>query len=173
MEPKDIAQLVVSAVAPFVAVGGALLLAAYHRRERIACVISYGMTQDMTGRPQEASFLSVHNLTGQNVAINRLRYLSGFPRRGSKVGTALEFSDPYDLNFPYMVGPGEIRNFHLDEAQALRLASDVKGVALLACRLLRRDRIAVEATTTTGLRKKVAAEAVLQWTDRAPWARDS
>jgi len=168
----ELAHLIVSAVAPFVAAGAALVGIAFQRRERVACVITYGMTHDHQGRPEEAAFLTVHNLSNQTIAVSRVRYLRGIPRSPNE-GTALDYSDPFDLNFPYMVAPGDIRRLQLDDTQALRLAEKVSGVPAFAARLLRRHRIKVELTTTTGLRQSIGGEGVLSWNDRAPWLRNA
>ena len=170
LELKDIAQLAVSAVVPFIAVGGALLVAAAPHRERIACIVSWGWIYGGEG-PDEAPFLIIHNRGTQSVAVSAVRYLAGFPAKIRGSGTALDYEDPTDVNFPYIVAPGEIKRLRLDEMMALRLIGELPRFQALAARLFRRPRIFVEATTTTGLRKKTEAESTLPWTSRASWMR--
>lgn len=165
MLTKDIAQLVVSGFAPFVAAGAALWIASLQRRERLSCFISYG------GQFAETSFMGVHNRSAQTVAIIGVRYLSGGLWRVPREGTALDYEDPTDISFPYLIAPGEVLKLWLDEHQAKICAEAVTGWPLLFARLLRRSRVLVEFQSSAGTRYRTSGERILPWRDRVPWRR--
>jgi hypothetical protein len=165
MDTKDAAQLFVSAIAPFVAAGAALWIASVQRKERLSCFISYG------GQFADTSFVGVHNRSAQTVAIIGVRYLSGGSWRVPREGTALDYDDPSDIRFPYMIAPGEVLTLPLDEHQAKKCAEAVVGWSLLAARLLRRSRLLVECQSSAGTRYRTGGERVLPWSDRVPWRR--
>src|SRR6185369_684534 len=159
LNTKDMLQLGVSIVAPFVAAGGALWIYALQQRERVSCFITYGYGREY----DEIDFLGIHNRSSQPIAVVAVRYRSGVLVRKSGQGTALNYEDPTDLAFPYVVGPGEIRKLWLDDVQALRLAKSVGFLRRLMARLLHRSRILVECETSTGARYATSAEKVLPW----------
>lgn len=167
MTAKDVWQLVASIVVPFVAAGGALWLYALQQRERISCFITYGYGR----QGEEISLIGIHNRSSQPVAIIRIRYLSGIIIRSPSRGTALDYADPADLAFPYVVGPGEIRKLKLDEEQAIRLANKAKTAGLWLEWMTHRSRVIVECTTTTGSRYRTSGEPILPWDDQIPWKR--
>jgi hypothetical protein len=171
-ETKDFAQIAVAAIAPFVAVGGAVILAAQQRRERIACFISWGYARGMDGAPEEAAYLGVHNLTLQSVAINRVDYLGPGPYRKRQSRTAIYYEDPFEVAFPYLVKAGEIRNIRIDESQGTQLALTASRLRYAYARIFKRHRILLECETTTGRRRRIKAELVLDWKDRAPWLQN-
>lgn len=167
MTTKDVLQLAASLVVPFIAAGGALWIASQQRKERVSCFISWGY-----GRGgQEVSLVGIHNRSSQTVAITRIRYLSGIVIRSAAEGTALNYDDPTDLGFPYLVAPGEIRTIELDQHMAGRLARSFGKGRLFLARLFRRSRILVECQTTTGARYRASAETVLPWSDQLSWKR--
>lgn len=161
MLTKDIAQLLVSAFAPFVA----LWIANLQRKERLSCFISYG------GQWGDTPFLGVHNRSTQTVAIIGTRYLSGGLWRRPVEGTALDYEDPIDIRFPYMITPGEVLKLRLDEHHAKRIAEAVTGRRLLAARMLRRSRVLVECQSSAGTRYRTSGEAALPWIDQVSWRR--
>lgn len=154
---KDVAQLLVSATAPFVAAGAALWIASLQRRERLSCFISYG------GQYGDTSFLGMHNRSGQTVAITSIRYLAGGPWRTLRRGTALDYEDPSDLRFPYKIAAGEILKLEIDEHQAKMLAETVTGWRLLTLKLFRRSRVLIECQSSAGARYRTSAEPALPW----------
>lgn len=168
METKDILQLAVSAVVPFIAAAGAVWLSSLQRKERISCTLTFGF-----GGPEhgERTFLSVHNYGDKMVAISRINYVEGIVFRRRQVKTALEFEDPDDLDFPYPVDPDKIRHFMLEELYAKRIAEAVTAPRALLARILRRPRLLVECETTRGTKARIAAEQVLPWKDQATWTR--
>lgn len=165
MDTKDAAQLLVSAIAPFVAAGAALWIASVQRRERLSCFISYG------GQFADTSFVGVHNRSAQTVAIIGVRYLSGGLWRVRQKGTALDYDDPTDISFPYLIAPGEVLKLWLDENQAKICAETVTGRPLLIARLLRRSRLLVECQSSAGTCYRTSGEAILPWDDRVAWYR--
>lgn len=167
MTTKDVWQLAATIVVPFVAAGGGFWLYALQQKERVSCFI----THDFGREYDEFSLVGVHNRSNQAVAITRVRYLSGVIFQTPNQGTALDYEDPTDLGFPYMVGPGEIRKLALEESQAARLAKNVGPIRCLLARFLRRSRISVECQTSTGARYRTSAEQVLPWDEQLPWRR--
>jgi hypothetical protein len=167
MTAKDVWQLVVSGLAPFIAAGGALWIYSLQHRERISCFITFGYGREW----EETSLISIHNRSSQPVAITRIRYRFGILFRKPSQGTALDYEDPTDLDFPYVVGAGEIRKLKLDEHHAIRLAQTVGKLRIWAARVLRRSRFTVECTTSTGAKYETSGEPILPWKDQLPWKR--
>lgn len=167
MTAKDVWQLVVSALAPFIAAGVALWIATIQQRERVSCFITWGVDQEYNEYP----VLGIHNRSSQPVAITAVRYRVGIIIRKLAQGTALDYEDPFDLAFPYVVAPGEIRRLALQEHQALKLAESVGRWRVLLARILRRSRVLVECTTTTGASYYTSAEKVLPWDLQLSWKR--
>jgi len=90
MATKDILQLGVSLVAPFVAVGGALWIYALQQRERVSGFITYGFG----GREyDELSYLGIHNRSTQAIAVIAVRFRCGIIWRKACQGTALNYED--------------------------------------------------------------------------------
>jgi len=150
MLTKDLAQLLVSAVAPFVAAGAALWIASLQRRVWLSYVISYG------GEWADRPFLGVHNRSTQTVAIIGARYLSGGLLRRPLEGTALDYEDPSDIRFPHMKAPGELLRLNVDEHQAKKIAEAVTGRRMLTARVLRRSRLLVECQSSADTRYRTS-----------------
>ena len=167
MEPKDVAQLVVSALAPFVAAGSALALLAFGRRERVSTVIGW----EHDARYGEMDLIVIHNHSDRAVAIHAIRYLEGVIWRTAQQGTALDYEDPTDLGFPYLIQPNEMRRLRLDSMQARRLARRAGRWRKLVALVLRRSRILVECQSTAGTRFRTSGEPALPWDDQLPWRR--
>jgi hypothetical protein len=167
MTTKEVLQLAVSALAPFIAAGGALWLYTLQHRERVSCFLSHGYGRDH----EEVTFVGIHNRSTQPVVITAVRYRYGVIVRRAAQGTAIDYEDPIDLGFPYTVQSGEVRLIRLDEHQARRLATQAGLAQRCVAWALRRSRLLVECQTTTGARYRTSGEKALPWLDQLPWKR--
>ena len=167
MTTKDYLQLGVSLVAPFVAAGVALWIATLQQRERVSSFITWGYGPDYG----EFTQIGIHNRSSQPIAITDIGYLYGVVFRTRAQGTALDYEDPLDLGFPYVVEPGEIRRLKLDEEQARRLANKIGFIRRFLARVFRRSRILIQCKTSTGARYRTSAEKALPWDEQLPWKR--
>lgn len=168
MEAKEVAQLVVSGVAPFIAAGAALWIAALQRRELISVVIGHDYDHQRYG---DIDYFIVHNRSTQPVAITSIRYLSGVVWRTPQQGTALDYEDPTDINFPYLVQPGALLRLRLDSHAARKIASRFGVKRRRLAWLLRRSRLLVECRSSSGARYRTSGEPILPWDDQLPWRR--
>lgn len=167
MGSKDIAQLLVSAIAPLIAAAGALGVARLSFRERVSIAITWGTDY----RSQDVSFIAIHNRSSQAVAITTVRYVSGVFWRTAEDGTALDYEDPSDLAFPYLIEPGKILRLRLNEYAAKRLAKESSRTQTVMAWALRRSRFLVECRSTAGSRYRTSGEPILSWDDQLPWKR--
>ncbi|WP_230630548.1 hypothetical protein [Sphingomonas sp. Leaf37] len=75
---------------------------------------------------------------------------------------------PKNIDFPYLVEPGKLRNIMLDEHQATRAADETSWLTHLLSRA-GRARIKVEAVTTAGKRIRISAEDAIAWKKKPTW----
>ena len=168
MDWGTIAQIVLTAA---VATGTTLFVNARQERERVACFVDWRYVEDDHG-VHEYPYLGVHNRSPQPIAVHSVRYwLTGLLVYKPQEGTALEYEDPLELAFPYLVPSGEIRTLPLDAEQAGRLAEGVGGLKLSLFKALGTHRILVEVLTTARTRILVPAEGALPWSDQLPRSR--
>lgn len=153
---KDYSPVVSPILSPVVAAVTAIVLFQRKEQERVHATIEWRFVGDPNG-PREEPFFVAHNRSDRSVAIKDIRYISGILWKRRSEHTALGYDDPEDIDFPYLVEPGKLRNILLDEFQARRIADE----ASLLARLLSRagcSRIYVEAFTTAGKRIRIPAE---------------
>lgn len=167
MMTKDVAQLIVSAVAPFIAAGAALAIAAASRKERASIVVSFGYD----GNYDAIDYLVIHNRSLQTIAITSVRYYAGVIWRTPVDGTALDYDDPTDLDFPYVVEPGKLRRLRLDTGAAERIARRVGPLRRAVAWALRRSRFLVICRSTASATYRTSGEPILPWDDQLPWRR--
>lgn len=164
---KDYAPLVSPVLSPIIAAWTAIFLFQRKEQERVHCSLEWRYVGHPDGQYEEP-FLVVHNRSDRSVAIKDLRFLTGVLWRKRSESTALGYDDPEDIDFPYLVEPGKLRNIRLDEHQATRLADETSSLANLLSRI-GRARIKVEAVTTAGKRIRISAEDAIAWKKKPTW----
>lgn len=164
---KEYAPLVSPILSPIIAAWTAIFLFQRKEQERIHCSLEWRYVAHPDGQYEEP-FLVVHNRSDRSVAIKDLRFVTGVLWRKRSDSTALGYDDPEDIDFPYLVEPGKLRNIRLDEHQATRLADETSSLAHLLSRA-GRARIKVEAVTTAGKRIRVSAEDAIAWKKKPAW----
>lgn len=164
---KDFAPIASPILSPIIAAITAIILFQRKEQERVHCSIEWRYVGHADGQYEEP-FLVVHNRSDRSVAIKELRYLTGALWRRRSDHTALGYDDPEDIDFPYLVEPGKLKNIRLDEQQATRIADEVWMPARFLSRI-GRARIKVEAVTTAGKRIRVSAEDAIAWKRKPAW----
>lgn len=166
---KDFSPIVSPVLSPIIAAATAIILFQRKEQERVHCSIEWRYM----GRPDgeyEEPYLVVHNRSDRSVAIKDLRFATGALWRRRSDQVALGFDDPEDINFPYLVEPGKLRNIRLDEHLATKIADGVWAPARLLSRV-GRPRVKVEAVTTAGKRVRISAEDAIAWQKKPAWLR--
>ena len=164
---KDFAPIVSPILSPIIAAATAIVLFQRKEQERVHASIEWRYVAHPDGQYEEP-FLVVHNRSDRSVAIKDMRYVSGVLRRVRSDSTALGYDDPEDIDFPYLVEPGKLRNIRLDEHQATRIADEASWLGRLLSRA-GRARIKVEAVTTAGKRIRISAEDAIAWKKKPAW----
>lgn len=160
-----------SLISPFVAASTAVLLARRQDRERVSCFVDWSFEIGDQEGPYNFLYIGIHNRSPHKIAIRSVKLLSGGFARVATEGTALSYEDPFDLNFPYKVEPGEVKTLALDEEAATKLFASSSRCMNVINKILRRPRIMVECMTTAGTRFRGSAEEALPWDERQRWAR--
>lgn len=161
------AQLAIAAATPFIAAFVAVWVANFSAQERLSVFISYGWSGQ-----KELSFVGVHNRSPQTIWIIDIRFVrrTGLRWRRDEY-VAIDYDDPTDLAFPYDVAPGATRRLVLDDEHAIRYAQGCGRLATFVARRFRRDRFAVECTTTSGKRVRTPGEKMLPYKEQYAGAR--
>jgi hypothetical protein len=164
---KDYAPIISPILSPIIAAVTAIVLFQRKEQERVHCSIEWRYGGRPDGQYVEP-FLVVHNRSDRSIAIKDLRYLTGALWRRRSNHTALGYDDPEDIDFPYLVEPGKLKNIRLDEHQATQIADGVWMPARFLSRV-GRARIKVEAVTTAGKRIRVSGEGAIAWKKKPAW----
>ena len=169
MDVGTVFQIVLSSC---VAAATTLFVNARQERERISCFVDWKFVERDDGF-EEFPYLGVHNRSSQPIAIHSVRFAKGGVfYRAPEQATALDFDDPTDLAFPYLVEPGKIRVLVLDGDQASRLANEPRGLKLRMLKWLGIQRISLEVRTTARTLLFIDAEGSLPWDAQIPRLRD-
>ena len=115
-------------------------------------------------------FLYVQNLTDQSLIIASIQWYRGAFRRRMTRDTALPWEDPFDLNFPYTIDAGSVRDFALDEHVAAKHFSKAKRISR-SFGLFKRSAIWIGVTTVSGKTQFIGGERVLPWDERPRWIK--
>lgn len=146
-------------------------LARRQDRERVSCYVDWEYGWDNESGPYEFVYVGIHNRSPARIAIRSIRLLNGaFPRRASE-GTFLDYEDPRDLDFPYLIEPGAILTRPIDQVMVRKAMDQMWQSTKRANVLLRRPRLMVECVTTAGTRLRGSAEEALPWSERQAWAK--
>jgi hypothetical protein len=140
-------------------------------KERIKAHIEWREGEDERGNPDYDPCVLVQNLSGQKVYIVSVSHRWGpfYLLRSSE--TALYYEEPFDLNFPYDIGPGEIRWLGL-ATDALRLRADRTGLlSRIAGAVYWRPRVRIYVRTLSGATAHVGAEKALYWRQMPFWRK--
>lgn len=164
---KDWSPIIGPILSPVIAAVTAIVLFQRKEQERVHCTIEWRYIGHPDGQ-YEDPFLVVHNRSDRSVAIKDLRFIIGVLRRTRSEHTALGYNDPDEVDFPYLVEPGKLRNIRLDEHQAVRLADEVSWLARTLSRV-GRPRLKLEAVTTAGKRIRISAEDAIPWKKKPDW----
>jgi hypothetical protein len=163
-----IAQLVLT---PILATITTLFLQKRQERERLSCFVDWRYKEYDDGI-EEYAYIGLHNRSTQSIAVHSVRWVrNGVFARTPVKGTALEFDDPLDLAFPYLIAPGEIRSLRLNEEAAEMHATSANPITRAILILFNVHRILIEVRTTAQTELLVEAEGALPWSDRIRGAR--
>jgi hypothetical protein len=164
---KDVAAIASPILAPAIGAVTAILIHRWRYKEVVNCYIDWG---ERGYPPEEGPYLVIHNRGDKSVAIRSLDYWFGTFRRVKADQTALDYIDPSDISFRYLVEPNATRWLPVDERMAKRIMAEASRTAKFLVRF-RRSRAIVIATTMAGTKLTTSAEYILPWNERPKWIR--
>ncbi|MGC6401181.1 hypothetical protein ACNI3Q_11455 [Sphingomonas sp. FW199] len=126
---------------------------------------------DVEDRPYEWPFVAIHNRSPHKIAVRSVRFLTGVFIKTVHEGTALAYDDPFDLSFPYLIDPGEIKTLQLDHQAAQKVLSRSSRISRVINFCARQPRLMIECVTTGSTRLRASAEELLPWDERQRWAK--
>jgi hypothetical protein len=168
---KDIAAIAGVILSPLI---GALTAVWVYRRqlkERLSAAVIWRWGQDhLSGQQDEFPNLAVQNRSERPVVVTDFRFLQGVLWRSPQATTAMDYADPTDVNFPYVIEPGKLLHFRLDSSAARALLEERTALRRLL-RRLGRPALTVEIVTMSGVRVRANAEKAVEWKHRPEWLR--
>ena len=139
------------------------------RKERLSAAIIWAWGADyQTGGQEEQPFLTVQNRSDKPAVITDISYLAGSLWPKPEPGTAMDFDDPTDIDFPYEIEPGKMHRFRLNSYGAKTITDKVTSLGRLA-RKLGRAPVWIQVKTMANTRLRVRAEEATPWKNRAEW----
>ncbi|MEA3045647.1 MAG: hypothetical protein QOH47_3485 [Sphingomonadales bacterium] len=166
---KDIAVIVGAVLSPVI--GALTAVWAYKRqdKERLNAALIWSWARDyQSGSLEEQPFLNVHNRSDKPVVVTDITYLKGSIWPKAERGTAIDYVDPTEIDFPYQIEPGKMHRFRLNPYGAKVITDKTTKFGRLA-RKLGRAPVWIELRTMAGTRLRLRAEDATPWRDRAEW----
>ena len=142
------------------------------QREQINAAIIWGWGPDyVAGGTIEMPFLVIQNRADKPALISDVRFLAGTVFPMPTHGTALDYSDPTDLEFPYEIAAGATWRRRLNSYGAKAITDKATKPQRIA-RRLGRSPVWLEIRTMAGSRIKLRADDATPWENRATWLKD-
>jgi hypothetical protein len=169
-QPPNLVQyltLAAAIIAPAVAAVTTVYQIRRGERDKITVHAEWKMVEDEESI-EEIPYVHIHNRSGHRVLVTEIRYAAGaFFKRGLS-GTAKWYEDPFDLNFPYEIAPGEVLKLVLGEDEAERVFKKFAW-QVRAWGWLRRRYIWLEVQTAGGAHVRIPGERALAYSKRPNW----
>ncbi len=119
---------------------------------------------------EEAPFLYALNKSKDPILITEVRFSTGLFWRKVQPDTALGYLDPLDLSFPYLVEPGQKRDFMLQSFAAEKHYEKIGFYSRLSA-FFQRSWLWLEIETTAGTKKIIGSERAMGWHFRPAWTK--
>jgi hypothetical protein len=116
----------------------------------------------------EAPFLFVLNKSANPIFITAIRFRTGLFWRKKHAYTAMQYDDPTDINFPYLVDPGKKHQFILQDYAAEKHYEQIGWKSGLS-KVFRRSWLWLEIETAAKSSRIIGAERVMSWKSRPAW----
>ena len=136
--------------------------------DKFSLHVDWKFFADPNAPSEEIPFLYIQNHSSRKILITGIQWHRGAWKRTEVRETALIWEDPTDLDFPYEIDAGAVRQFALSEIVAKQQFDRSKSVSKAFGRI-GRSAIWIKVSTATGASKFIGGERVLPWKHRPDW----